>query len=90
MEIDNNPANDIATEEDCEEEFDVWSDEGARIFNEMIEEGATYMAANPQSLLKYDEDFDADDCDYRDPDLYDMDEWAPSPARDRNDVRKPL
>ena len=39
METNNNLAEDIATEEDCEQEFSVWSDEGARLFNEMIDEG---------------------------------------------------
>jgi hypothetical protein len=74
METNNNLADDIATEEDCEQDFDFWSDEGARLFNEMLEEGSAYLAANPHSIENYEEDFDGEECGYLDPDLYDPDE----------------
>jgi hypothetical protein len=45
-----NLAEDIATEEDCEPAFDIWSEDGARRYNEMIEEGSAYLAANPNSM----------------------------------------
>jgi len=77
---DNNLAGDMATEEDSEQSFDLWSDEGARRFNEVIEEGSAYLAANPHSIEKYDEDIDGEECECRDPDLYDPDEETLSPG----------
>lgn len=77
---DNNLADDSANEEDCEQAFDVWSDVGARRFNEMIEEGSAYLAANPHSIDGYKEDFDGEGCKYVHPDLYDPDEETLSPG----------
>lgn len=70
----NNLADDITTEEDHEIAFDFWSDEGARRFNEMIEEGSAYLAANPHLTEKFGEDPDGEECEYVDPDLYVLDE----------------
>ena len=81
METDNNNlADNIATEEDCEQAFDFWSDEGARRFNEMIEEGSAYLAANPHLAENFGEDFDGEKCEYFDPDLYAPDEETLSPG----------
>lgn len=81
METDNNNlADDITNEEDCEQTVDFWSDEGARRFNEMIEEGSDYWAANPHLVEDFEEDFDGDECEYRDPDLCDPDEETLSPG----------
>ena len=74
MESDNNNlADDIANEEDCEQAFDFWSDEGARRFNEAIEEGSAYLAANPHLAEDSEEDFDGEN-EYLDPDLDDRNE----------------
>ena len=70
----NNLADDNASEEDCEQAVDFWSDDGARIFNEMIEEGGAYLAANPHLTEHFGEDSDGDECEYLDPDLCDPDE----------------
>ena len=78
--VNNNLAEDIVTEEDREPAFDIWSDEGARLYNEMIEEGDAYLAANPHSIKDYEEDIDGGECEYRDPDLYDPDEETLSPG----------
>ena len=81
MESDNNNlADDIANEEDCEQAFDFWSDEGARRFNETIEEGSAYLAANPHLAEDFEEDFDGEECRYLDPDLDDPDEETLSPG----------
>ena len=81
MEIDNyNLADNLATEKDCEQAFDFWSDEGARRFNEMIEEGSAYLAANPHLAENFGEHFDGEECEYIDLDLYDSDEETPSPG----------
>ena len=76
----NNLADNIATEEDCEQAFDFWSDEGAGRFNEMIEEGTAYLAANPHLAEKFGEDFDGEDGEYLDPALYVLDEETLSPG----------
>jgi hypothetical protein len=81
MENDNiNLADDIESEEDCEPAFDIWSDDGARRYNEIIEEGDSYLMANPHSIRDYEEDFDPEEFEYRDPELYDPDEETPSPG----------
>ena len=67
----NNLADDIGNEEDCEHAFDFWRDEGARLFNEMIEEGSAYLIANPHSIEDYEEDFDGEESENLNPDLYD-------------------
>ena len=69
-----NLADDNETEEDCEQAFDFWSDEGARRFNEIIEEGSDYLPANPHLAERLGEDFDGEECDYLDSDLHDPDE----------------
>ena len=76
----NNFASQMETEEGDERAFDIWSDEGARRFNEMIEEGSAYLAANPHSIDGYKEDFDGEGCKYGHPDLYDPDEETLSPG----------
>jgi hypothetical protein len=81
MENDNNNlSDDFANEEDRDTGFDLWSDEGARRFNEIIEEGSAYLAANPKSIRDYEEDIDVEECEYHDPDQYDSDEETLSPG----------
>jgi hypothetical protein len=75
--------NDNSREEPREEEqqdSDFWTDEGARRFNEALDEGAAYALAH--GPLSYDpEDYLEDqECEYRDPELYDPDEEALSPG----------
>jgi hypothetical protein len=33
-------------------------------FNEIIEEGSAYLAANPKSIQDYEEDYDVEECEY--------------------------
>jgi hypothetical protein len=69
-----------AREERSDPAFDFWSDEGARLFNEMIDEGSAYTAAD----VRVSEDFEVyvedDRCDYRDPELYDTEEETLPPG----------
>ncbi len=67
-------------EEGGEQEFDFWSDEGARLFNEMLDEGSAYAMAGGR--LSEDPEADPDDVqrDYLDPDLYDPDEETLPPG----------
>ncbi len=73
MDTDNNLGDD-ASEEECEQSFDLWSDQGARHFNAMTDEGSAYVAANPHLAGRFREDSDGDECEYIYPDLGDPDE----------------
>ena len=66
-------------DEDSEEEtgdtsFDFWSDEGARLFNEMLDEGRNYISAGVRLSNDFEEPVDSEPSEYRDPDLIDPDE----------------
>lgn len=74
MDPDNNNLPDDESDEDCEQSFDPWSDEGARIFNEMTDEGSAYWAANTHLAERFGEDFDGEECECLYPDLRDPDE----------------
>jgi hypothetical protein len=73
-----------ADEEEAGEEeelaVDHWSDEGAQRFNEALDEGGAYARANgpafeiPRIALMIEE------CEYRDPELYDPDEETLPPG----------
>ena len=77
MEIDNNNrTNEEVTEEGGEQEFDFWSDEGARRFNEMLDEGSAYALGG----VALSEDFEDEPCEYLDPELYDPDEETLPPG----------
>jgi hypothetical protein len=70
----NNIGDDDASEEDFEQAFDLWSDDGARLFNAMTDEGSAYVAANPHLAGRFGEDSDGDEREYLYPDLCDPDE----------------
>jgi hypothetical protein len=68
MGIDNdNTTDEEANEEGGEQAFDFWSDEGARRFNEMLDEGSAYALGG----VALSEDFEDEPCEYLDPELYD-------------------
>jgi hypothetical protein len=77
-------ANDNNTEEKMREEdetsFDFWSDEGARRFNEVLDEGCAYISANPGGCADSEMDIDGEQSDYRDPELYDPEEETLTPG----------
>ena len=60
--------------------FDFWSDEGARRFNEVLDEGSAFTSAD----FHLSEDFEAyledEQCEYLDPELYDPDEETLPPG----------
>lgn len=81
MEFDDNHAtDDEATEEGGEQEFDFWSDEGARRFNEAIDEGSAYAAICGHQPEDFEEVDLEDGTEYVDPELYDPDEETLSPG----------
>ena len=68
METNNNTPEQETSEED-ETSFDFWSDEGARRFNEVLDEGSSYISANPRVFADSEMDFDDQQSEYRDPEL---------------------
>ena len=60
--------------------FDVWSDEGARRFNEILDEGSTYVSADLHGFADSEMDFDDQQSEYRDPELYDPEEETLTPG----------
>lgn len=76
----NNIADQDEAGEGVEQALDFWSDEGARRFNEAIEEGSTYAWANPHRVQDFEEPLDDKDRYYVDPDLHDPDEGTLTPG----------
>jgi hypothetical protein len=67
-------------EEGGEQEFDLWSDEGARRFNEILDEGSAYRSTGVRLSKDPEADPDDEQRDYRDPELYDPDEETLPPG----------
>ena len=69
-----NRTDDEATEKGDEPVFDFWSDEGARLFNEALDEGSAYMLERPGSCDDFEEHLYDEQCEYVNPGLDDPDE----------------
>jgi len=81
MEIDNDDTtNEEVNEEGGERAIDLWSDEGARLFNEMLDEGSAYALANPRPSVELEVYFEDEPCEYLDPEPYDPDEETLPPG----------
>jgi hypothetical protein len=65
---DNTP-NEDAGEETGDTSFDFWSDEGARRFNDILDEGNAYLSTGVRLSKDPEGDLDDEQCDYIDPDL---------------------
>jgi hypothetical protein len=77
---DDNTTDEEGREERDDPAFDFWSDEGARRFNEALDEGSAYAQAHghlPNELEGYLEE---EEREYRDPELCDADEETLSPG----------
>ena len=70
---DNTPDED-AREESDDTSFDFWSDEGARRFNEALDEGEAYARAGGRFSGDPEDYPEHQDCGYRDPELCDPEE----------------
>ena len=79
METNNNTPEEQTREED-EAAFDFWSDEGARRFNEILDEGSTYISADPRGFADSEMDIDDQLSEYCDPELYDPEEETLPPG----------
>jgi hypothetical protein len=80
MGIDNNTTDEEPTEDGGEQACGFWSDEGARRFNEALDEGSPYALANPRLSEEFEACFEDEPCEYLDPELYDPDEETLPPG----------
>jgi hypothetical protein len=69
-----------AMEERCDPAFDFWSDEGARRFNEALDEGSAYARAHGHVTDDPEGYFEAGEREYHDPELCDADGETLSPG----------
>ena len=77
----NNTSNEEAREEVEDQSFNFWSDEGARLFNEILDEGSAYMSALDVRLPKDVEVHLKDEqCECVDPELCGPSEETLSPG----------
>jgi hypothetical protein len=67
-------------EERSDAVFDFWSDEGAKIFNEILDEGSAYISMGAHVCEDCETFGEGKECDYLDPDLYDPDEETLPPG----------
>src|ERR1039458_9051758 len=77
--------NDNTPDEEAREEssyrvIDFWSDEGARRFNEALDEGSAYTSAGVHLSEDFEGYCDEEQCEYVDPELYDPDEETLPPG----------
>ena len=70
---DNTP-DEEAREEISEQVIDFWSDEGARLFNEILDEGSAYMSADVRLSEGFEAYVEDEPCEYLDPELRDPEE----------------
>ncbi|MDR3723379.1 MAG: hypothetical protein P4K83_02685 [Terracidiphilus sp.] len=78
--IKNNTPNEEATEEIGEPAFDCSSNDGARRYNEMLDEGSAYILSGARLTEDYEAYLDDDQREYVDPELRDTDEEVLSPG----------
>ena len=76
---DNTPDED-AGEEAGDTSFDFWSAEGARLINEMLDEGSAYRSAGARLSEDPEADPEDEQRDYLDPEFYDPDEETLPPG----------
>ena len=81
MAIDNdNLEDEDAPEQGGEQEFDFWSDEGAKRYNEILDEGSAYLSTGVCLSKDPEADLDDEPCEYLDPEFYDPDEETLPPG----------
>ena len=76
--------NDYASEEEAREEedltSDLWSDEGAKRFNEALDEGSAYLSAGVRLSEDFEAYCDEEQDEYLNPELYDPEEETLPPG----------
>ena len=76
----NNTTDEDTTEKGGDQNFDFWSDEGARRFNETSDEGSAYAATGVHLTEDFEAYLEDEPCEYLDPELYDPDEETLPPG----------
>jgi len=67
-------------EENSNPALDFWSDEGARRYNEALEEGSAYVSSGARLTEDIEMNLDDGQCAYVDPEFYDPDEETLPPG----------
>lgn len=75
---DNSPEDGLREEEDAASDF--WSDEGARRYNEALNEGGAYARGHGIAARDPEDYLDDPESEYRDPELNDPDEETLTPG----------
>jgi len=60
--------------------FDLWSDEGAKRYNDMLDEVSAYISVVGQPSRDYEMDLNDEPSEYRDPELIDPDDETLPPG----------
>jgi hypothetical protein len=63
-----------------ERDVDLWSDEGARVFNEIMDEGSAYISAVGYPSEDSEMYLEDEPSEYLDPEMYDPDEETLPPG----------
>jgi hypothetical protein len=75
MAIDNNnPEHDDTNDEGGDEEFDFWSDEGAKLYNEILDEGSAYLSTGIHYAKDPEAEPEGELDEYLHPEFYDPDD----------------
>ncbi len=69
---DNTPDEELR-EETSEQVFDFWSDEGARIFNEILDDGSAYLSTGVRLSQDFEAYVEDEQSEYIDPEMDDPD-----------------
>jgi hypothetical protein len=72
--------NEEAGEESDSQVFDLCSEKGAQIYNDILDEGTNYISTNIALSEDCEDCLDDEVCEYRDPELYDPDEGTLPPG----------
>ena len=80
METSNNCPEEEPREEQDAPVLDIWSDEGARLFNQMLDEGSAYLSVNTLVFGDPEMEFYDQQSEYRDPEFFDPDEETLAPG----------
>jgi hypothetical protein len=80
MAIDSNLEDEDAPDEGGDREFDFWSDDGARRFNEILDEGSAYLSTGIRLSKDPEADLDDEPREYLHPEFDDPDEETLPPG----------
>ena len=80
METNQNTPDEEPEDERSNPAFDFWSDEGARRYNEALDEGSAYVSAGARLTENFEVDFNDEPCVYVDSELHDPNEETLPPG----------